>query len=92
MGIRLTENFAMWPASSISGYYFANNNAKYFGLGKISSDQVIDYAKRRNISVEKAKKWLNPNINDVWYFCKLVFIDFSFKFAFHLDTHKSYQP
>ena len=50
---------------SVSGYYFANNNAKYFGLGKISSDQVIDYAKRRNITIEKAKKWLNPNINDV---------------------------
>ena len=65
IGVKLTESFAMWPASSISGYYFANNNAKYFGLGKISNDQVIDYAKRRNISVEKAKKWLNPNINDV---------------------------
>ena len=65
IGVKLTESFAMWPASSVSGYYFANNNAKYFGLGKISIDQVIDYAKRRNISVEKAKKWLNPNINDV---------------------------
>jgi len=65
IGVKLTENFAMWPASSVSGYYFANNNAKYFGLGKISNDQVIDYAKRRKISVEKAKKWLNPNINDV---------------------------
>ncbi len=65
IGVKLTENFAMWPASSVSGYYFANNNAKYFGLGKISSDQVIDYAKRRKISIEKAKKWLNPNINDV---------------------------
>ena len=65
IGVKLTESFAMWPASSVSGYYFANNNAKYFGLGKISSDQVIDYAKRRNITIEKAKKWLNPNINDV---------------------------
>ncbi|HIF49744.1 MAG TPA: methionine synthase [Cytophagales bacterium] len=65
IGVKLTESFAMWPASSVSGYYFANNNAKYFGLGKISSDQVIDYAKRRKISIEKAKKWLNPNINDV---------------------------
>ena len=65
IGVKLTESFAMWPASSVSGYYFANNNAKYFGLGKISNDQVIDYAKRRNITIEKAKKWLNPNINDV---------------------------
>ena len=65
IGVKLTESFAMWPASSVSGYYFANNHAKYFGLGKISSDQVIDYAKRRNITIEKAKKWLNPNINDV---------------------------
>ena len=65
IGVKLTENFAMWPASSVSGYYFANNNAKYFGLGKISNDQVIDYAKRRKITIEKAKKWLNPNINDV---------------------------
>ena len=65
IGVKLTESLAMWPASSVSGYYFANNNAKYFGLGKISSDQVIDYAKRRNITIEKAKKWLNPNINDV---------------------------
>ena len=65
IGVKLTESLAMWPASSVSGYYFANNNAKYFGLGKISSDQVIDYAKRRNITIEKAKKWLNPNINNV---------------------------
>ena len=65
IGVKLTESLAMWPASSVSGYYFANNNAKYFGLGKISNDQVIDYAKRRNITIEKAKKWLNPNINDV---------------------------
>ena len=65
IGVKLTENFAMWPASSVSGYYFSNNHAKYFGLGKISNDQVIDYAKRRNITIDKAKKWLNPNINDV---------------------------
>ena len=65
IGVKLTESLAMWPASSVSGYYFANNNAKYFGLGKISSDQIIDYAKRRNITIDKAKKWLNPNINDV---------------------------
>ena len=55
----------MWPAASVSGYYFANPDSKYFGLGKIDKDQVKDYSKRREISVEKATKWLNPNINDV---------------------------
>ena len=64
MGVKLTENMAMWPASSVSGYYFGNPESKYFGLGKIKEDQVIDYAKRRNISTEEAKKWLNPNIAD----------------------------
>ena len=64
IGVTLTESMAMWPASSVSGYYFANPQSKYFGLGKIKEDQVIDYAKRRNISTEKAMKWLNPNIVD----------------------------
>ena len=60
IGIKLTESLAMWPASSVSGYYFANPEAKYFGLGKIDKDQLEDYAKRRKISVELAEKWLNP--------------------------------
>jgi len=64
IGVTLTESMAMWPASSVSGYYFGNPQSKYFGLGKIKEDQVIDYAKRRNISTEKAMKWLNPNIAD----------------------------
>jgi 5-methyltetrahydrofolate--homocysteine methyltransferase len=64
IGVRLTESMAMWPASSVSGYYFANPDSKYFGLGKIKEDQVIDYAKRRGISTEMAHKWLNPNIAD----------------------------
>lgn len=63
IGVELTENLAMWPAASVSGYYFANPEAKYFGLGKISKDQVQDYAGRRNISVEEAEKWLNSNLN-----------------------------
>ena len=63
IGVKLTESLAMWPASSVSGYYFASNKAKYFGLGNINSDQLEDYAKRRNISIEKAKKWLSPNLN-----------------------------
>ena len=64
IGVRLTESMAMWPASSVSGYYFGNPESKYFGLGKIKEDQVIDYAKRRGISTELATKWLSPNIAD----------------------------
>ena len=59
-GIKLTESLAMFPASSVSGYYFSNPDSSYFGLGKIDNDQLEDYAKRRNISIDKAKKWLNP--------------------------------
>jgi 5-methyltetrahydrofolate--homocysteine methyltransferase len=64
IGVKLTESMAMWPASSVSGYYFGNPESKYFGLGKIKEDQVVDYAKRRSISTEIASKWLNPNIAD----------------------------
>jgi 5-methyltetrahydrofolate--homocysteine methyltransferase len=64
IGVKLTESMAMWPASSVSGYYFAHPESKYFGLGKIKSEQVADYAKRRNISIDTATKWLAPNIAD----------------------------
>ncbi|AMO20903.1 vitamin B12 dependent-methionine synthase activation domain-containing protein [Flavobacterium columnare] len=64
IGVKLTESMAIWPAASVSGYYFANPQSKYFGLGKIKEDQVCDYAKRRGISVEEATKWLAPNIAD----------------------------
>jgi len=64
IGVTLTESMAMWPASSVSGYYLGNPESKYFGLGKIKEDQVIDYAKRRSISTNKATKWLSPNIAD----------------------------
>ena len=64
IGVKLTESLAMWPAASVSGYYFANPEAKYFGLGKITEDQLEDYAKRRNISKEEAEKWLSPNLAD----------------------------
>jgi 5-methyltetrahydrofolate--homocysteine methyltransferase len=64
IGVTLTESMAMWPAASVSGYYFANPESKYFGLGKIKEDQIIDYAKRRGISTEIASKWLAPNIAD----------------------------
>ncbi|MFY0603017.1 MAG: methionine synthase [Flavobacteriaceae bacterium] len=64
IGVQLTESLAMWPAASVSGYYFGNKEAKYFGLGKITQDQVKNYAKRRNITIEEANKWLNPNITE----------------------------
>lgn len=64
IGVKLTDSLAMWPASSVSGYYFANPKSRYFGLGKIKEDQVADYAKRRGIPVEEAAKWLSPNIAD----------------------------
>ena len=64
IGVQITDSMAMWPSSSVSGYYFANSESKYFGLGKIKKDQVDDYAKRRNISTELATKWLSPNIAD----------------------------
>jgi len=64
IGVTLTESKAMWPAASVSGYYFANPEAKYFGLGKIKEDQVNDYAQRKGITFEKASKWLHPNINN----------------------------
>ncbi|MDC3348649.1 methionine synthase [Flavobacteriaceae bacterium] len=63
IGVKLTESLAMWPASSVSGYYFANEKSKYFGLGNINEDQLKDYAKRKNIDLEKARKWLSPNLN-----------------------------
>lgn len=64
IGVQLTESLAMWPAASVSGYYFGNKEAKYFGLGKITQDQVKAYAKRRSITLEEANKWLNPNITE----------------------------
>ena len=62
IGVRLTESMAMWPAAAVSGYYFANKEAKYFGLGKITEDQVTDFAERKGITKEKARKWLHPNL------------------------------
>ncbi len=59
-GIKLTESFAMWPGAAVSGLYFAHPETRYFGLGKIGKDQVEDYAKRKDWSMEKAEKWLSP--------------------------------
>ena len=63
-GVILTDSMAMWPAASVSGYYFANPESKYFGVGKIKEDQVADYAERRGINLAEATKWLSPNIAD----------------------------
>ncbi len=59
-GITLTESLAMYPASSVSGWYFANPESKYFGVGKISEDQVADYAKRKEMPLDEVKRWLSP--------------------------------
>jgi len=62
-GIRLTESFAMWPGSSVSGLYFAHPASRYFSLGKIDRDQVADYSRRKQMSVAEVERWLGPNLN-----------------------------
>lgn len=59
-GIKLTESFAMYPAASVSGYYFSHPESKYFGLGKIEKDQVTEYASRKQMDVKEMEKWLSP--------------------------------
>jgi 5-methyltetrahydrofolate--homocysteine methyltransferase len=61
-GIKLTESFAMWPGSSVSGLYFAHPEAKYFSLGKIARDQAEDYASRKQTSLAEIERWLGPNL------------------------------
>jgi 5-methyltetrahydrofolate--homocysteine methyltransferase len=62
-GIELTESFAMWPGSSVSGFYLAHPASRYFSLGKIGRDQVEDYARRKKMSVAEVQRWLGPNLN-----------------------------
>ena len=62
-GIRITENFAMWPGSSVSGLYFAHPQSRYFSLGKVDRDQVVDYHARKNMTVEEVERWLGQNLN-----------------------------
>jgi 5-methyltetrahydrofolate--homocysteine methyltransferase len=62
-GIKITESFAMWPGSSVSGLHFAHPDARYFSLGKIGRDQVADYAARKQMSVTEVERWLGPNLN-----------------------------
>lgn len=63
IGMYLTESLAMYPASSVSGFYFSHPDSRYFGLGKIGKDQVEDYAQRKNESLELTEKWLAPNLS-----------------------------
>ncbi len=62
-GIKITENFAMWPGSSVSGLYFAHPQSRYFGLGKIDRDQVLDYHLRKGMTLQEMERWLGPNLN-----------------------------
>jgi 5-methyltetrahydrofolate--homocysteine methyltransferase len=59
----ITESFAMWPGSSVSGLYFAHPESRYFSLGKIEHDQVVDYHKRKHMSIREVERWLGPNLN-----------------------------
>ncbi|MDN3724366.1 methionine synthase [Aequorivita sp. SDUM287046] len=64
IGVELTDSLAMWPAASVSGYYFANPEARYFGLGKIKEDQIEDFATRKNMNLDEATNWLKTNLAD----------------------------
>ena len=61
-GIELTEHYAMWPAASVCGWYFANPESKYFGVGKVGKDQVIDYAHRKGVDLKAMEQLLKPNL------------------------------
>ena len=61
-GITLTEHFAMYPAASVSGLYFAHPEARYFSVDRITRDQVDDYARRKGMSVAEVERWLSPNL------------------------------
>jgi 5-methyltetrahydrofolate--homocysteine methyltransferase len=62
-GVKLTDNFAMYPASSVSGYYFSHPNSQYFVLGRVSKEQVEDYARRKGWTLAEAERWLAPNLD-----------------------------
>ncbi|MGB5599769.1 MAG: vitamin B12 dependent-methionine synthase activation domain-containing protein, partial [Thiothrix litoralis] len=59
-GMELTSSFAMYPASSVSGWYFSHPESRYFGIGRIARDQVEDYAKRKGMTIAEAERWLSP--------------------------------
>ena len=62
-GINLTENFAMYPAASVSGFYFSHPESKYFAVGKIDRDQIEDYSRRKGMDLRSIERWLSPNLN-----------------------------
>ena len=62
IGVRLTENFAMDPAASVSGFYFSHPEARYFSVGRIGRDQVESYAGRKGMTVDEVERWLAPNL------------------------------
>jgi 5-methyltetrahydrofolate--homocysteine methyltransferase len=62
-GIKLTESFAMWPGSSVSGLYFAHPASKYFAVGKLGRDQLLDYHRRKGLTLQEAERWLGPWLN-----------------------------
>ena len=62
-GIRLTESFAMWPGASVSGLYFAHPQSRYFAVGKIGRDQILDYHIRKGMSLQDVERWLGPNLD-----------------------------
>jgi 5-methyltetrahydrofolate--homocysteine methyltransferase len=61
--VKLTENFAMYPASAVSGYYFSHPQSQYFVVGRVSREQVADYAKRKGVSLAQAERWLASNLD-----------------------------
>jgi 5-methyltetrahydrofolate--homocysteine methyltransferase len=62
IGLRLTESYAMYPTAAVSGFYFAHPQSRYFGLGKITKDQIEDYAIRKNMPIDEVERWLSPNL------------------------------
>ena len=62
-GAHLTESFAMLPTAAVSGFYFGHPQAEYFGVARIGEDQVADYAARRGVELDQAKRWLRPNLD-----------------------------
>jgi 5-methyltetrahydrofolate--homocysteine methyltransferase len=62
-GIKLTESYAMWPGSSVSGLYFAHPDSKYFAVGKLGRDQLLDYHRRKGLTLQEVERWLGPYLN-----------------------------
>jgi 5-methyltetrahydrofolate--homocysteine methyltransferase len=61
-GVTLTDHFAMWPAASVCGLYFANPEARYFAVDRVTRDQVEDYARRKGLPLSEMERWLSPNL------------------------------